>query len=187
MTWVIALCEVEYRRGSSLGPEAAITHCHVLRQNLRHKSGLKLPLRTSVTSSVLHNLATSGHLVFSRTALSTCPTCSLHWIFGIQDVCPFDYQLHCQAPMAQALDDPSGQLVHRRRRLQATRIEVIITPPTPSIPSVVSRDDQWRQRACYERDFGHCLHVSPVPVESYRFDVLATRISPASPTIYHAH
>lgn len=55
---------------------------------------------------------------------------------GIQNVCPFDHQLHRQAPMAQALDDPYRPVVHRCCRLQTPRIEVIIALPSmPPIPA----------------------------------------------------
>lgn len=60
------------------------------------------------------------------------PFSSVRWIFGNQDVCSFVDQLHCQAPVALPVDGSAGQLVHRRRRLQETRIEVIIPfPPRP--------------------------------------------------------
>lgn len=35
--------------------------------------------------------------------------------------------------MAQAVDDSAGQLVHRRRRLQETRTEVIIALPLHAV------------------------------------------------------
>lgn len=107
-----------------------------------YASGIKagtLCFGTSAASSVLHNLATSGHLVFSRTALSFPPTRTSSCQSdnpGIQNVCPFDHQLHRQAPMAQALDDPHRPVVHRCRRLQTPRTEVIIALPSmPPIPA----------------------------------------------------
>lgn len=83
-------------------------------------------MQPSAASSVLHNFATSGHLVFqSDPSLSSI----LQLIPRIRNnVCSFDHQLHCQASLAQALDDSPGQLVHRCRWLQETRTEVIIVP-----------------------------------------------------------
>lgn len=111
---------------------------------------------TSSASSVLHNLATSGHLVFSRTALFYLPLSSIHWIPGIQNVCPFDHQLHRQASLAQAVDDPARQLVHRRRRLQETRTEVITAHPTPPIPS--GPIEEGTQSVCYECAGWNCIY-----------------------------
>lgn len=39
-------------------------------------------------------------------------------------VATLHYQLHCQAPVVEEVDDPLGQLVHRCRRLQKARSEV---------------------------------------------------------------
>lgn len=108
----------------------------------RHASGMKASIfrfGTSATSSVLHNLATSGHLVFSRTALSSSSPDQNFLLSighpGFQNVCPFDRQLRRQAPMAQALDDSHRPVVHRCRRLQTPRTEVIIALP-PSMPPI---------------------------------------------------
>jgi len=86
---------------------------------------------TSRSSSVLHNFATSGHLVFQPNSLSNPFTSSSIVIPGIQNVRPFARQLHRQAPMAQELVDSSLPLVHRCRRLQTSRTQVILAHPRP--------------------------------------------------------
>lgn len=88
---------------------------------------------------------TSQHRVISCSAGPpfSLPQSSSIWISGIQNVCPFHHQLHCQAPLAQAVDDPAGQLVYRRRRLQETRTQVIIALPLYAanlLPQTIQED-----------------------------------------------
>lgn len=101
--------------------------CHVLLT----PEAYRCRFGTSRFSSVLHNFATSGHLVFQPDSLSNPFTSPSIVIPGIQNVCPFSRQLHRQAPMAQELVDSSFPLVHRCRRLQTSRTQVILAHPRP--------------------------------------------------------
>lgn len=96
--------------------------------SLRHKlsdvfgKGSRPDLRfaQSPTSSSLTDLVIP--LSTPRHQLNLTPSS----LWDRHHVCSFARQLHRQAPFAEALDDAHCQLVHRRRRLQKTRIEVTI-------------------------------------------------------------